>query len=380
MFAVLARSRNIRHAVFIEPATWMTAGNKRSSRLEKSWFIYTDAKPKVTIFSPRFRVPGKRYTRLAWNFDALIWKLELNCRGLPLAQDILILNNPEFLHWNFVQNIAKKSRLCITDLSDDFVELYRDESTRKRIKRNIYSMVKMSHIVVGVNEHVIEKYAKNHPCAHVVRNATNMLALKGVGLEQKNIIDVLRGSFKCVLLCTGTINASRIDCELMSYVCQRCPETAFVFVGSVDSQVREALDGFVNIFFYDGVHYVELCNYIKTADGGFVPFLLNEHTRGNDLLKVYDFLALGKPVISTQLPTLVDFPGGMHHLLMIAKSYNEFVECCVRISSYSLVDISAEDSTRMSRNMSWVERGQEVLQLIEGEWSKRYGSFHIDIA
>ena len=61
---------------------------------------------------------------------------------------------------------------------------------------------------------------------------------------------------------------------------------------------------------------------MRYFDVAIVPFLTNAHTRGNDLLKFHDFLAMGKPLVSTDIGGARD----LQELISIGKSSSAFLE------------------------------------------------------
>ena len=70
------------------------------------------------------------------------------------------------------------------------------------------------------------------------------------------------------------------------------------------------------------VDYISLPNYLQYFDVAIVPFKINAHTKGNDLLKLHDFLAMGKPVVSTEIGGAKD----LKDVIRIANSPSNFLE------------------------------------------------------
>ena len=49
------------------------------------------------------------------------------------------------------------------------------------------------------------------------------------------------------------------------------------------------------------VNYQQLPDYLNYFQVTIVPFQINDHTKGNNLLKFHDYLAMGKPVVTTNI-------------------------------------------------------------------------------
>ena len=71
--------------------------------------------------------------------------------------------------------------------------------------------------------------------------------------------------------------------------------------------------------------YRDLPNYLAEWDVAIMPFALNEATRFISPTKTPEFLAAGKPVISTSITDVVE-PYGNKGLVSIADTADEFTE------------------------------------------------------
>ena len=367
MVAALVRSGKISSVLFIEPPLWNSHSRNHFAECSESWSIYADVKKKVTIFAPKFRVPGKKFGNLAFRLDEFIWRVELLLKKEKLSGGIVLLNNPAFHYWDFVKKVARKAKICVADLSDDFEELYKEKKMKETIKRRTVDMVEMSDVVFCVNDNVFRKYAKDHAAATVLSNATNMSELFGSDVIVPEVIKKLRQKFTHVLLCTGTVNESRIDVELVKRCSENIPETAFLFVGHIDTSLYLAWQELKNIFLHVPVTYRELYNYICSSDAGFVPFAVNKHTDGNDLLKIYDFIALGKPVVSTNIYSAQSLETQLAPLLKVARTSDDFV-CALTGLDVLIKEVKAFAGTRVPvfrDKVSWRARCEFAWNFIE---------------
>ena len=110
--------------------------------------------------------------------------------------------------------------------------------------------------------------------------------------------------------CVGNMG-SQIDWELLSYLTQAA-DCDFVFVGPVNSGapqdvlVRQLIDR-DNVTFLGAVPHDAIPALIHTFDVCILPYCQNEYTKGINPLKILEFLALGKAVISTPIPAMDDF-------------------------------------------------------------------------
>jgi glycosyltransferase involved in cell wall biosynthesis len=101
----------------------------------------------------------------------------------------------------------------------------------------------------------------------------------------------------------GQVN-ERIDVPLLRSVARARPDWSLALIGPARDAVRDALAGADNIHLLGPVSREQLPRWLKPMAVGIVPYVLNEHTLHMHPLKALEYLAAGKPVVATPLPTL----------------------------------------------------------------------------
>lgn len=117
----------------------------------------------------------------------------------------------------------------------------------------------------------------------------------------------------------------RLDRELLHAIAARCPGWQFVMVGPVAKIDPRALPTLSNIHYLGSKSYSDLPGYIAGWDVAMLPFARNEATRFISPTKTPEYLAAGKPVVSTSIPDVVR-PYGDEGLARIADTPELFVE------------------------------------------------------
>ncbi|MCU7924763.1 MAG: glycosyltransferase [Candidatus Thiodiazotropha sp. (ex Dulcina madagascariensis)] len=92
----------------------------------------------------------------------------------------------------------------------------------------------------------------------------------------------------------------RSDKELIKSLSLQMPDVSFIITGSVDTDIRD-LRSISNIYFTGSVPYKELPQLISSWDICMLPYKINELTNAIQPLKIKEYLASGKPVISTPI-------------------------------------------------------------------------------
>ncbi len=117
----------------------------------------------------------------------------------------------------------------------------------------------------------------------------------------------------------------RFDIDLIKKVAEKKPDWHFVLVGPVVKIDPATLPKNKNIHYLGGKSYQELPSYLSGWDVAIIPFALNESTRFISPTKTPEYLAAGKPVISTSIRDVVN-PYGKLELVHIADTADEFIK------------------------------------------------------
>jgi UDP-galactopyranose mutase len=151
----------------------------------------------------------------------------------------------------------------------------------------------------------------------------------------------------------------RFDVELLDEISRRRPDWQFVIIGPVVKIDPETLPRRENIHYLGGKSYQELPSYIAGWDVAMLLFAQNESTRYISPTKTPEYLAAGKPVVSTPIRDVVS-PYGDLGLVQIAHNAQEFITAVQRV---------LEPKTQRT---SWLKKVDEYLMTMswDGTWAR----------
>lgn len=153
----------------------------------------------------------------------------------------------------------------------------------------------------------------------------------------------------------------RLDYDLLETVIKTHEGFDFHFVGRTTfPEGRKRLSIYSNVTFFGGQQPEKLPVFLKSFDVGVIPFVKNEFTRNIYPLKINEYLAAGKPVVTTDFADLSDFEG----VVSIASSPSLFIE---EIQKELLTNSKEkmEQRVRIARGNSWETRVSKVNEIIE---------------
>jgi UDP-galactopyranose mutase len=116
----------------------------------------------------------------------------------------------------------------------------------------------------------------------------------------------------------------RLDRDLLDAVAAARPDWQFVMIGPVVKIDPRDLPQRPNIRWLGQKPYAELPRYIAGWDVAIMPFARNDATRFISPTKTPEYLAAGRPVVSTSIRDVVR-PYGMMGLVAIADTPEEFI-------------------------------------------------------
>ena len=154
-----------------------------------------------------------------------------------------------------------------------------------------------------------------------------------------------------------------MDLELIAGVARQMPDVTFAMVGP--SQVDLGpVDGIPNVRWFGKRAHDEIPRYIKGFDAGIVPYLLTEYTANVYPTKLNEYLAMGVPVVATDLPEIRRFNADHGPSVAVAGTVETFV-AALRIALGGSTETERARRIEVARENSWVARIARMSRLIE---------------
>ena len=164
---------------------------------------------------------------------------------------------------------------------------------------------------------------------------------------------------------TGYVK-KQVDWELLLGLAQRRPDWSFVFVGARHAHpeitpLLERLEAMPNAHFLGSKPTSELSRYPQHFDVCLMPYRVNDYTKYIYPLKLHEYLATGRPVVSVPLPAL----RGYEHLVEIASGVAGWEQAIQRQLSASATDVERQRARRTeARRHDWSEIADRIAMVI----------------
>lgn len=145
-----------------------------------------------------------------------------------------------------------------------------------------------------------------------------------------------------------------IDFRMLADMARARPLWSWVFVGAIQTELTE-LAALSNVHLPGQKRHEELVRYIREFDVCIVPYAESLYTATVVPTKINEYLAVGKPIVSTKLPSVCEFNRQHNVLLTAAPQADEFLQCI-------------EEALRLPKDETAINRRREIAAL--GDWGE----------
>jgi glycosyltransferase involved in cell wall biosynthesis len=147
--------------------------------------------------------------------------------------------------------------------------------------------------------------------------------------------------------------ADWFDYETVRYAANALPHYNFVLIGIEmgESFRKSGLSQLPNVFYLGRKDYEILPLYLYAFDVATIPFKINTVTSSTSPIKLFEYMAGGKPVVTSELPECKRYDG-----VFVARNSEEFTQYIQR-------------AVELSDDANYIKRLQVVA--MENTWEAR---------
>ena len=159
----------------------------------------------------------------------------------------------------------------------------------------------------------------------------------------------------------GIIQEDRVNLDLIEYIANKNLDKSIVLIGPIwKKQDEEKLKKFANIYLLGPKSYKEIPDYFNQFDTGIIPHYTNEFIKYTCSMKIYEFMACGLPIITTNTP-------GTEQFKDYIKITNDFDEFNTFINQELESDSKEKINARLKiiKEHTWAKKIDQMLNYIE---------------
>ena len=253
------------------------------------------------------------------NFLFLSFFINSALKKIGFKDYILWIYRPQFANSLRMFNYKK----LVFDITDDLAAYdYKNKSKYVYIKNCMEYLAKKSDMTIVTASTLLEKFKRFSSNIYQIPNGydSDLFTQINNSLCPEDIKHIP----KPVIGFVGTI-FSFLDYELLKYIITHNKDKSFVFVGNC---VANSKKEWSTILEYKNVYWLgkkgkeEIPAYINRFDVCINPFKVDDVSRSVSPLKVFEYLAAHRPVVSVRMEALMQEK--VSELIYFANSYQDF--------------------------------------------------------
>lgn len=279
-------------------------------------------------------------------------------KALDVEAPILWLYEPRHVH--LVGKFGEKL-VCYFNYDEgpNFVANRRIKELLRQFDNRLSSC---ADVVLATGRAQWERRKKLNPNTYFIPNAVDFDLFHKVLDPETTIPSEVAGLKRPIIGYVGWLG-HQIDVDLLLRVAEVYSNCSLVLVGPdeipKDARLRR-LRAMPNVHFLGRKELRSLPGYLKAFDVALIPYVLAGYTLTAYPLKLHEYLAAGRAVVTTALPELQPYS----HVVRIAETHDEFIH---QISE-ALHDNSPqaiEARVAVARENTWDHRIAEIYRVLQ---------------
>jgi len=309
---------------------------------EQDFFVHSP----LTL--PVHHIPGANWA----NQTALAWQVRRAMRKLRIDNPVIWVACPAAC-----EAALRLPRRALAYQRADRMELY-PGADRNEVRKMDRTLKREADVTLFVNHALYEAEKADCRRSALIDHGVDYDLFAGAEADARVPAD-MKGFRRPIVGFFGGIDDHTSDVPLVADVARRRPDYTFVFVGSVSADLAP-LEGLSNCHFLGKRNYEEVPHYGKCFDVAIMPWRENQWIEMCNPIKLKEYLALGKPVVSTPFRELEYYEGCVY----VARGPRDFAAALDRAIAEDNAERRAARRDRV-RDITWEAEAQAALRAID---------------
>lgn len=325
--------------------------------------------PNIYVCAPLVCPPFGSGWRRTLNRHVFLPGLKRTARSLGFRDPIIWTWLPTDTSADLIRLLSSPKGLVIYHCVADFTQLTPQVDLLRQSERDVLSL---SDLVLASCSQLEKHAAQINQHVYLTAHGVSLDAFPYADSLERNSSPrpiELENLPRPIIGYIGGIHR-HVDLELIKAIALRRPDWTWVMVGSVQVSVDE-LQNINNIKIVGAKPHNELVHYIRHFDVCTVPYANTESTATVVPTKINEYLAVGRPVVATNLPTLEEF-NQEHGILNVAANDPDSFIAAIDVALLSSDDDSLSRRRReLAESADWGLRLERISEIIEGRLAER---------
>ncbi|MDP2318111.1 MAG: ElyC/SanA/YdcF family protein [Acidobacteriota bacterium] len=268
----------------------------------------------------------------------------------PLARDVIARIDPVATVYHCVDEFASSSE------------------DARRIVASEEQLFRDADLVFVTSEKLRERAARFNQRVHLFPSGVSLEAFGSARESGVHVPDDLAKLQRPIAGYVGGIH-QWVDQDLLVAAAARLPNTTFALIGPAQVDVSR-LQACPNVHLLGQRPHTEVPAYVQGFDVGLVPYRIADYTANVYPAKMNEYLAMGKPVVATDLPEVHRFNREHGDVIAVGKTAPEFAAAIAQ----GMTDVGPETRERriaVAEHNGWARRLADMSALIDDAVASR---------
>jgi glycosyltransferase involved in cell wall biosynthesis len=252
----------------------------------------------------------------------------------------------------------------VYDCVDDYAEQASGSRNRALLAAADRRAAAAARLVFTTTSALRDRHLPSNASTHMVRNVADFDHFAPAA-DRALAAPEVRELPRPVLGFAGNIAVTKVDLALVASLADANPARTILLAGPAETALTRQLSALTtraNVVWTGPVPYEELPGIVAAFDVGLIPYVENDYTRNVFPLKLFEYLAAGKPVVATGLPELAGFEPDV----VVVHGVEE-VEAAVAAALELTGKRDVQRRQALAAANTWETRAERLLGLISAE-------------
>lgn len=251
----------------------------------------------LKVIRKRF-IPKEKLFDLIYSINTRLFKNYLKKLDKLHEFDVIILTHPT--QYEYIPSSFFSSKKFIYDCMDNYKEF--DEVNKGKLIKNETKLIELCDNVIVSSDDLYEQLTKSYDLPiskiHIINNGVDITNFDRKNLNSKDRVDIFKNTDHKKVGYIGTIS-KWLDTELIREAALKNNNIDFYLVGPIEQGTDLlSLQDVNNVVFTGTQAYSNIPVIVNNFDVCLMPFKDTSLVRSVNPVKIYEYLALGKPVIA----------------------------------------------------------------------------------
>jgi glycosyltransferase involved in cell wall biosynthesis len=320
-------------------------------------------KKNLYFYQPKGIIPlGKT---ISWNYKfsnkIIKQKIKKIIKRMKISNPILWFFYPEV--YQQMKQLKNKGKIYqVVDCYWNYSFYYSSQKAQKKAEVCSRKVGKDADLVFTSSLYLQNYFKKINKQTFLLENGSKTRFIINKLSKVKKAPNQLREVEGKIIGFVGNMTSFRFDFELVEFLVRSATEFKFVFIGPTDREEKmKQLDKEnKNCIWIKKVAFEEIPQFLNYFDICIIPYLKNMHTKGILPIKIFEYFAAGKPIISTDLYSLNPYQQEVY----LAKNNKDFLKGIKQLSIENSNSEEKEKKINIAKAHNWKNLVKESQQLI----------------